>query len=51
MGDYGDSGVTGAVSGVTLFLEDAEEVVAVVFPPPIYVYAVLRWQKYVLWDR
>ena len=42
--DYGNPGVTGAVGGVALFLEDAEEVVAVIFPSTIYVYGVLRWQ-------
>ena len=51
LGDYGDPSVTSAVGGVTLFLEDAEEVVAVVFPSTIYVYGVLRWQGYVLWER
>ena len=51
LGDYGDPCVTSAVGGVALFLEDAEEVVAVVFPSPIYVYGVLRWQRYVLWER
>ena len=50
LGEYGDSGVTGAVGGVTLFLEDAEEVAAVIFPSTIYVYGVLRWQGYVLWE-
>ena len=48
LGDYGNPGVTSAVGGVTLFLEDAEEVVAVIFPSTIYVYGVLRWQGYVL---
>ena len=42
LGDYSDPGVTGAVGGVTLFLEDAEEVVAVIFPSTIYVCGVLR---------
>ena len=51
LGDYDDSGVTGAVGGVTLFLEDAEEVVAVIFPSTSYVHGVLRWQGYVLWER
>ena len=51
LGDYGDPGVTSAVGGVTLFLEDAEEIVAVVFPSTIYVYGVMRWQGYVLWER
>ena len=51
LGDYANPGITGAVGGVTLFLEDAEEVVAVVFPSTIYVYGVLRWQGYVLWER
>ena len=44
LGYYGISGVTGAVDGVTLFLEDAEEVIAVIIPSTIYVYVVLRWQ-------
>ena len=48
LGDNGDPCITGAVCGVALFLEDAEEVVAVVFPSPIYV---LRWQRYVVWER
>ena len=48
-GDYGNSGVTGAVGGVMLLLEDAEEVIAVIFPSTIYVYGVLRWQGYVRW--
>ena len=47
LGDYDKSGVTGAVGGVSLFLEDAEEVVAVIFPSTIYLYGVLRWQGYV----
>ena len=51
LGDYGNPCITSAVGGVALFLEDAEEVVAVVFPSPIYVYGVLRWQRYVLWER
>ena len=51
LGDYSDPSVTSAVGWVTLFLEDAEEVVAVVFPSPIYLYGVLRWQRYVLWER
>ena len=42
LGDYGNPCVTGAVGGDALFLEDGEEVVAVVFPSPIYVYGVLR---------
>ena len=50
LGDYGISGVTGAVGGVTLLLEDAEEVIAVIFPSTIYVYGVLRWQGYVRWE-
>ena len=49
LGDYGNPGVAGAVGGVTLFLEDAEEVIAVIFPSTIYVYDVLRWQGYVRW--
>ena len=49
--DYGNPGITSAVGGVTLFLEDAEAVVAVIFPSTIYVYGVLRWQGYVLWER
>ena len=52
LGDYGNPCVTSAIGGgVALFLEDAEEVVAVVFPSTIYVYGVLRWQGYVLWER
>ena len=51
LGDYGDSGVTGAVSRVTLFLKDAEEVIAVIFPSTIYVYGVLGWRRYVVWER
>ena len=51
LGDYGDPSVTSAVGGVTLFLEDAEEVVAVVFSSTIYIYGVLRWHGYVLWKR
>ena len=51
MGDYDNPGVTGAVGGVALFLEDAEKVVAVIFPSTFYVYGVLRWQGYVLWER
>ena len=35
LGDYGNPGVTGAVGGVALLLEDAEEVVAVIFPSTI----------------
>ena len=49
LGYDGNSGVTGAVGGVTLFLEDAEEVIAVIFPSTIYVYGVLRWLRYVRW--
>ena len=49
LGYDGNSGVTGAVGGVTLFLEDAEEVIVVIFPSTIYVYDVLRWQGYVRW--
>ena len=49
-GDYGDPGVAGAVGGVTLFLKDAEEVIAVIFPSTIFVYGVLRWQGYVRWE-
>ena len=47
---YSDPSVTRAVGWVTLFLEDAEEVIAVVFPSTIYVYGVLRGQGYVLWE-
>ena len=50
LGDYGNPGVAGAVGGVTLFLEDAEEVVAVIFPSSIYVDGVVGWQRYVLWE-
>ena len=49
LGYDGNSGVTGAVGRVTLFLEDAEEVIAVIFPSTIYAYDVLRWQGYVRW--
>ena len=49
LGYYGNSGVTGAVSGVTLLLEDAEEVISVIFPSTVYAYGVLRWQGYVRW--
>ena len=51
LGDYGDPCIAGAVGGVALFLEDAEEIVAIVFPSTIYVYGVLGWQRYVLWER
>ena len=51
LGDYGDPCIAGAVGGVALFLEDAEEIVAIVFPSTIYVYGVLGWQGYVLWER
>ena len=51
LGDYNKSGVTGAVGGVALFLEDAEEVIAVIFPSTIYVHGVVGWQRYVLWER
>ena len=43
LGYYGNSGVTSAVGGFTLFLEYAEEVIAVIFPSTIYVDGVLRW--------
>ena len=49
LGYYGNSDITSAVGGVTLFLEYAEEVIAVIFPSTIYVYGVLRWQWYVRW--
>ena len=49
LGYYGNSGVTSAVGGVTLFLEYAEEVIAVIFPSTIYVDGVLGWQWYVRW--
>ena len=51
LGDYGDPCITGAVCGVALFLEDTEEVVAIVFPSTIYVYGVVGWQRYVLWEH
>ena len=38
-----------AVGGVPLFLEYAEEVIAVIFPSTVYVYGVLGWQWYVRW--
>ena len=50
LGNYGKPGITGVVGGVTLLLEDAEEVVAIVLPSTIYVYGVLGWQRYVLWE-
>ena len=37
LGDYGDSCVTLAVGGVTLFLEYVKEVVACVFPSAVYI--------------
>ena len=49
LGYYGNSGITSAVGGVTLFLEYAEEVIAVIFPSTIYVDGVLRWQWCVRW--
>ena len=49
LGYYGNSGVTFAVGGVTLFLECAEKAIAVIFPSTIYVDGVLRWQWYVRW--
>ena len=49
VGHYGNASVSSAVGGVTLFLEDAEEVIAVIFPSTIYVYGVLGWQWYVRW--
>ena len=49
LGDYANPGITGAVGGVTLFLEDAEEVIAVIFPSTIDIYGVLEWQRYVRW--
>ena len=41
--DYGDSCVTLAVGGVTLFLEYVEEVIACVFPSTVYVDSVVSW--------
>ena len=41
--DYGDSCVTHAVRGITLFLEYVEEVVACVFPSTVNVYGVVSW--------
>ena len=49
VGYYGNSSVASAVGGVPLFLEYAEEVIAVIFPSTIYVYGVLGWQWYVRW--
>ena len=49
MGYYGNSSVSGAVGGVPLFLEYTEEVVAIIFPSPVYVDGVLGWQWYVRW--
>ena len=51
LGDYGDPSIAGAVGGVSLFLEYAEEVVVVILPSTVYVYGVFRWQGYVLWKR
>ena len=50
LGDYGDPSVTSAVGGVALFLEDTEEVVAIVLPSTICAYGVLGRQGYVLWE-
>ena len=49
VGYYGDSSVASAVGGVPLFLEYAEEVIAVIFPSTIYIDGVLGWQWYVRW--
>ena len=51
LGGYGDPGITSAIGGVALLLEDAEEVVAVIFPSTIYVNGGVGWQRYVLWER
>ena len=51
LGDYGDHGISGAVGGVALFLEYADEIVAFIFLSAIYVYGVMKWQGYVLWER
>ena len=42
-GAYGNPGITGAVDGVALFLEYAEEVVAFKFPSAVHVYGILGW--------
>ena len=49
VGYYDNSSVASAVGGVPLFLEYAEEVIAVIFPSTIYVDGVLGWQWYVRW--
>ena len=49
LGDNGDPGIPSAVGGIALFLEYAEEVIAVIFPSTIYVDDVLGWQWYVRW--
>ena len=43
LGDYGDPGIAGAVGGVALFLDYAEEVIAFIFLSTIYVYGVVGW--------
>ena len=49
VGYYGNSSVASAVGGVPLFLEYTEEVIAVIFPSPVYVDGVLGWQWHVRW--
>ena len=49
VGYYGNSSVASAVGGVPLFLEYAEEVIAVIFPSTIYIDGLLGWQWYVRW--
>ena len=49
LGYYGNSGVSSAVGGVTLFLEYAEEVIAAIFSSTVYIDGVLGWQWYVRW--
>ena len=41
LGDYGNSCVSLAIGGVTLFLEYVEEVIACVFPSTVYIDGVL----------
>ena len=41
LGDYGDSCVSLAIGGVTLFLEYVEKIIACVFPSTVYMDGVL----------
>ena len=49
VGYYGNSSVASAVGGVPLFLEYAEEVIAVIFPSTIYIDGVFVWGGACLW--